>query len=294
MLEVKRKPKPEWLKAKIPSGKNYFRIRRDLDERNLHTICQSARCPNIAECWENSNATFLIMGNVCTRKCLFCSVDAGVPLQLDDSEAEKILEVIDILKSKYVVITSVTRDDLEDYGCSHFAKIVCSLKQRNSDLKVEILIPDFKGDLSCLNRIAETEPHVLGHNLETVKRLYPRVGRDIKNYYVSLKVLEYSKKKSLITKSGIMVGLGESETEIKELFGNLREAGVDLLTVGQYLQPTSKNLPVEKYYTPEEFKMLKETALSFGFFAVESGPMVRSSYNAEKMYNAVLSKRGEC
>jgi len=284
-MEIKkRKPKPPWLKSSIPAGENYFKIKNALEKRNLCTICQDARCPNISECWNNYNATFLIMGDTCSRNCSFCSVKGGVPGPLDSSEPGRVLEMTGIMKAKYVVITSVTRDDLEDGGSSHFAAVIKTLKTRKPGLKIEVLIPDFKGNPVHLERVLEAGPDVLNHNLETVRRLYLFVNRNPKNYDISLQVLKNSKEKGFITKSGIMVGLGELMDELKELFRDLRSSGVDLLTIGQYLQPTRQNVPVEKFYTPEEFEELKEIALSFGFTDVVSGPFVRSSYNADRMY----------
>lgn len=282
---IERKAKPKWLKSTmLSSGKTCFKIKRELEKRDLNTICQNARCPNISECWNNYNATLLIMGNICTRNCSFCSVIKGTPKPLNYNETERILEMIDILKSKYIVITSVTRDDLIDGGSSYFAYVIRKITNNKPELRVELLIPDFKGNSDHLDNVLEAEPDVLNHNIETVKRLYPKVNRNPKNYYISLEVLKYSKKKDFITKSGIMVGLGESKKEIEELFQDLRENGVDLLTIGQYLQPTIKNVSTEKFYTPYEFKTLKNIALSYGFKIVESGPLVRSSFNAYKMY----------
>lgn len=284
-MEIKvRKPKPQWLKADIPAGDNYFKIKKALEKRNLCTICQSAKCPNISECWNNYHATFLIMGDTCTRNCTFCSVKSGTPLPLDTLEPRRVLEMTEIMKAKYVVITSVTRDDLEDGGSSHFAAVIKELKTHKPDVKIEVLIPDFKGNTRDLDTVLEAGPDVLNHNLETVHRLYSHVNRAPQNYHVSLQVLKYSKAKGSVTKSGIMVGLGETADELKETFQDLRNNGVDLLTIGQYLQPTRQNAAVEKYYTPGEFEELKETALSFGFIDAVSGPFVRSSYNADRMY----------
>jgi lipoyl synthase len=277
-MEIKvRKPKPQWLKAGIPAGDNYFKIKKALEKRNLCTICQSAKCPNISECWNNYHATFLIMGDTCTRNCFFCSVKHGTPLPLDSLEPRRVLEMTEIMKAKYVVITSVTRDDLEDGGSSHFAAVIKELKTHKPEVKIEVLIPDFKGNTRDIDTVLEAGPDVLNHNLETIHRLYPHVNRVPQNYHVSLQVLKYSKAKGAVTKSGIMVGLGETVAELKETFQ-------DLLTIGQYLQPTRQNVPVEKYYTPGEFEELKETALSFGFIDAVSGPFVRSSYNADRMY----------
>jgi len=280
----KRQPKPKWLKAQIPAGEDYFRIKKNLENRNLSTICQQARCPNISECWNNYHATFLIMGDTCSRDCKFCSVKPGRPTPLLAEEPERVLEMVDIMKAKYVVITSVTRDDLEDGGSSHFAGVIAHLKTQRPEVKIEVLIPDFKGNTNHLDTVLAAKPDVLNHNLETVKRLYPHVNRKAENYHISLKVLRHSHERGFITKSGIMVGLGETLEEIKELFLDLRASGVKLLTIGQYLQPIKENVLVEKYYTPEEFEQLKEMALSHGFTAVESGPFVRSSYNARQMY----------
>lgn len=284
----KRQPKPKWLKAQIPAGEDYFKIKKSLEKRNLSTICQQARCPNISECWNNFHATFLIMGDTCSRNCTFCSVNPGKPAPLLSEEPERVLEMVDIMKAKYVVITSVTRDDLEDGGSSHFARVITHLKTHRPEVKIEVLIPDFKGNTLHLDTVLEAKPDVLNHNLETVKRLYPHVNRKTENYFISLKVLSYSLERGFITKSGIMVGLGETIEEIKELFRDLRESGVKLLTIGQYLQPLKENAAVEKYYTPGEFEQLKEIALSQGFTAVESAPFVRSSYKAHRMYDTVL------
>lgn len=280
-------PKPGWLKIKIPSGKNVFRIKKDLDERNLHTICQDAKCPNMSECWKKNHATFLIMGSTCSRNCLFCSVKSGICEPLDRDEPEKIGEMVEIMNLRYVVITSVTRDDLDDGGSSHYADVIKYLKERFPGLKIEVLIPDFKGDRKFIDRILAESPDVLNHNLETVKRLYPYVNRKTENYSVSLSVLKHSDSKQFITKSGIMVGLGETEEELRELLSDLRENGVSLLTIGQYLQPASENVEVVKYYTPEKFKELSVMAESYGFIGVESGPFIRSSYNALDLYNKV-------
>jgi lipoic acid synthetase len=282
------KPKPKWLKAQIPSGKDYFKIKNSLEKRNLSTICQQARCPNISECWNNYHATFLIMGDTCSRNCSFCSVQTGKPAPLLGEEPQRVLEMVDIMKSKYVVITSVTRDDLEDGGSAHFAHVITHLKTHRPDVKIEVLIPDFKGNTRHVDRVLDAGPDVLNHNLETVKRLYPHVNRKPENFHISLSVLRYGHDKGFITKSGIMVGLGETKEEIKETFQDLRESGVDLLTIGQYLQPTKGNVPVEKFYTPEEFGELKEIALSCEFRGVESGPFVRSSYKAHEMYVRAL------
>jgi len=285
---IKRTAKPDWLKIKIPSGKNVFRIKRELQERGLHTICQDARCPNMHKCWANNNATFLILGDYCTRNCFFCSVKHGKPVVPDTKEAEKIAQMVKIMDLKYLVITSVTRDDLPDKGSLHYAKIIKHLKDKFSELKIEVLIPDFSGDKNLIDNVLREHPDVLNHNLETVKRLYPFVNRKPENYPVSLSVLKHSASRNFITKSGIMVGLGETIEELEELFADLKENGVKILTIGQYLQPSSSNAKVEKYYTPDEFKQLYKTAKSMGFIGVESGPFIRSSYNAGELYKKAL------
>lgn len=282
----KRQPKPKWLKVQIPAGEDYFRIKKSLEKMNLSTICQQARCPNISECWNNYHATFLIMGDTCSRDCKFCSVKPGKPKPLLEEEPGRVLEMVDIMKTKYVVITSVTRDDLEDGGSSHFARVITHLKTQRPKVKIEVLIPDFQGSTEHLDMVLNAGPDVLNHNLETVKRLYPHVNRKEENYHISLKVLKYSHERGFTTKSGIMVGLGETLKEIKVLFRDLRKSGVQLLTIGQYLQPIKGNVPVENYYTPEAFEQLKEIALSHGFTAVESAPFVRSSYKAHQMYES--------
>ncbi len=290
MNEIKRKPKPQWLKAAIPAGENYFKLKKSLEKRHLSTICQSAKCPNISECWNNHHATFLIMGDTCSRNCSFCSVHSGKPGALLEEEPQRVLEMVDILNARYVVITSVTRDDLDDGGSAHFARVIHHLKSQRPEVKVEVLIPDFKGNTNHIDIVLEAQPDVLNHNLETVKRLYPHVNRLIQNYYVSLSVLKYASEQKFLTKSGIMVGLGETIDEIRELFRDLRENNVKLLTIGQYLQPTKDNVNVEKFYSPEEFEELKQIALSYGFSDVVSGPFVRSSYKADDLYHNVPSQ----
>lgn len=278
-----KNPKPSWLKRKIPAGERFFRLKRDLESRNLFTICQSARCPNIDECWNDRHATFLIMGDICTRNCHFCSVDHGLPRPLDPLEPQKILEMVNLMQLHYLVITSVTRDDLEDGGSGHFSAILDLLKKNRSDLAIEVLIPDFKANLEHVDRVLGSDPDVLNHNLETVRSRYPEINRKPENYLKSLSVLRHSSRMGFVTKSGIMLGLGETRAEIDSLFDDLIAAGVKLITIGQYLQPTRRNLPVKKYYTPEEFQELKSAAAARGFAAVEAGPFVRSSYRARVM-----------
>ena len=289
MRENVQQRKPDWLKRQIPSGTEFFRLKKNLAERELPTICQSARCPNIAECWNDRHATFLIMGDICTRHCSFCSVAKGIPRPLDDDEDQKIAQLADILDSRHVVITSVSRDDLADSGSSHFAKIIRSLKRRRPGMTVEVLIPDFSGDGGRLQTVLDARPDVLGHNLETVAALYPHLNRRSEAYRHSLSILHAGKQKSFITKSGFMVGLGETMAEIDGLLRDLRSCGTDLLTIGQYLQPGRGQTAVQKYYSPAEFLILKQRALALGFSGVEAGPLVRSSYHCQELYKAVAN-----
>jgi lipoic acid synthetase len=281
--------KPDWLKVSIPGGDEYFRLKNKLQEKGLPTICQSARCPNIAECWNHNQATFLIMGAVCTRDCLFCSVPTGMPAELDDNEDQKVWRMAEMMNLSYLVITSVTRDDLPDKGGGHFAKVISLLKKNRPLMQVEVLVPDFGGVSSYLDSVLQAGPDVLAHNLETVPRLYPGLNRQARAYRHSLQILEYSKKQGRLAKTGVMVGLGETWLEIGELFGVFKGLGVDLLTIGQYLQPDKHCVPVAKYYSPQEFADLKEYALTFGFGGVEAGPFVRSSYRAEQLFKAVAN-----
>ncbi len=282
---MKRSPKPDWLRIKIPSGVELFKLKKNLISRGLHTICQDAKCPNMSECWNKNHATFLILGNICSRNCSFCSVQTGKCEEIDKYEPEKISEMVNIMKLKYVVITSVTRDDLDDGGSTHYKKILNKLRNDFPELKTEVLIPDFKGDLNSVETVLEGKPNVLNHNLETVRELYKAVNRKEGNYEISLSVLKYASSRGFITKSGIMVGLGETIEQIKTLLNDLLSNEVDILTIGQYLQPSQKNIEVKEYIPPETFLELKELGESMGFKAVESGPFVRSSYNASSLYS---------
>lgn len=279
-----RTPKPRWLKVTIPGGPEFTRIQRALDERGLHTICRSARCPNIGECWNHGHATFLIMGDHCTRNCGFCAVAHGNPRPLDPDEPAKLVETARIMKLRYVVITSVTRDDLADGGSQHFARVITRLKTDIPGLLVEVLIPDFNGEEPALNLVLDAAPHVLNHNIETVLSQYRKVRRPEEQFSRSLTLLERSAKRGAVTKSGIMVGLGETRTELLDLFRQLHDRGVSLLTIGQYCRPTAASVPVDRYYDPEEFRELESEALAAGFAAVASGPLVRSSYHARELY----------
>lgn len=274
--------KPSWLKAKIPSGKAYHDLKNLMRSSGLHTVCEEAKCPNIGDCWSRGSATVMILGDTCTRSCGFCAVKTGRPLQVDLNEPHRVAEALSKLHLKHVVITSVDRDDLPDGGSEVFAKTIEEVKAFDPNLIVEVLIPDFKGDLTCLQRIFRAVPHILNHNLETVARLQKKV-RPQAGYERSLYVLEQAKKQGLTNKSGIMLGLGESFDEVLVALKDLREkAKCDLLTIGQYLSPTKNHLPVEKYYTPEEFEKVGQLAREMGFKHVASGPFVRSSYHADE------------
>jgi lipoic acid synthetase len=286
--EVRTK-KPDWLKVAIPGGDDYFQLKSKLADKGLPTICQSARCPNITECWNHNQATLLIMGTVCTRDCRFCSVPTGTPAALDEDEDQKVWQMAEMMDLTYLVITSVTRDDLPDKGSAHFAKVIRFLKKNRPQMKVEVLVPDFSGSGFYLDVVLQAAPDVLAHNVETVPALYPRVNRQAGAYLHSLQILEHGKRKGWLTKTGLMIGLGETQPEIGELFGVLKSIGVDILTIGQYLQPDKRCLPVVKYYSPAEFTALKQYAASFGFAGVESGPFVRSSYHAERLFKAVVN-----
>lgn len=279
--------KPSWLKSKLPSHSACFQVAELLKKENLHTICESAHCPNLGECWERHTATFLILGNLCTRNCGFCAVPKGQPLPVDEHEPESVLAAVKAMGLRYVVITSVTRDDLIDGGAEIFARTTRLIKDYNSEIKVEVLIPDFKGEAEPLQKVLTSGPDILNHNLETVERIYPVINRPKTNYRRSLKVIKMAKDNGAITKSGLMVGLGETREELRQTMQDLRENGCDLLTIGQYLQPSLKHQPVARYYDPEEFEKLREMALELGFLEVVSGPLVRSSYLADKLYRSV-------
>ncbi|HKY04443.1 MAG TPA: lipoyl synthase [Blastocatellia bacterium] len=276
-------PRPEWLKVRIRSGENFKAINRMIDDLSLHTVCQEARCPNIYECWSEGTATFMILGDICTRHCGFCAVGKGKPKPLDPDEPRHVGEAVRRLNVRHAVITSVNRDELSDGGSEHFAETINWVRRLNPATRVEVLIPDFKGDQEALNNVLRARPDVLNHNTETVPRLYKRVRPDA-NYRQTLDLLSRaSSRKSeypLLTKSGVMVGLGETTGELIDTFRDLAETGCDILTVGQYLSPTPRHIPIEKYYSPGEFAALREEALRMGFRYVESGPLVRSSYHA--------------
>ncbi|HEC72217.1 MAG TPA: lipoyl synthase [Thermoplasmatales archaeon] len=276
---------PDWLKVRIGGGENYAKMKSLLRNAKLHTICEEAKCPNIAECFGSGTAVFLILGDVCTRNCRYCNVKHGTPNGLNVDEPRDVAESVRKLGLKYVVVTSVTRDDLADGGASVFYETVKLIKEMNRGCRVEVLIPDFRGDLSALRKVVDSKPDVVNHNIEVVRGLFPSI-RPQGDYDVSLRLLKNVKEldDKMRTKSGFMVGLGESYEEIIKTMRDLRKVDVDFLTIGQYLQPSRNHASIEKYYTPEEFDEFKEIALELGFKHVESGPLVRSSYHAEKVF----------
>ena len=273
--------KPKWLRVKLPTGENYKKVRGLVSEHKLHTICESGNCPNMGECWGEGTATFMILGNVCTRSCGFCAVATGRPDAVDPFEPARVAKSVKIMGVKHCVITSVDRDDLKDGGSDTWAETVNAVRRVSPGTTMETLIPDFMGKWENLQKIIDVAPEIVSHNLETVRRLTKQVRIQAK-YDRSLEVLRRLKKGGLKTKSGIMLGLGEIEAEIYETMDDLRMVDVDILTMGQYLQPTPKHLPVAEFITPEDFAIYKQVALSKGFKYVESGPLVRSSYRAEK------------
>ncbi len=281
-MEVKeRVKKPKWLRVKLPTGENYKKVRSLVDEHQLHTICESGSCPNMGECWGEGTATFMILGNICTRSCGFCAVITGKPLAADLLEPAKVAQSVKLMQVKHAVITSVDRDDLEDGGSEIWARTVRAIRTKSPGTTMETLIPDFGGKWQNLQRIIDVAPEIVSHNLETVRRLTKQVRIQAK-YDRSLEVLMRLKKGGMKTKSGIMLGLGETEEEIFETITDLANVKCDILTMGQYLQPTPKHLPVAEFITPEKFDEYKAFALKKGFRYVESGPLVRSSYRAEK------------
>jgi lipoyl synthase len=285
--------KPEWLKVRLPRGEGYERVRDIVKRTRLATVCEEARCPNIAECWGGGTATVMLMGEVCTRACRFCHVKVGAPPPLDPEEPDNLARAVKELDLEYIVVTSVNRDDRPDGGASHFASAIRALKRESPRTTVEVLIPDFQGAQSALATVAEARPHVVAHNVETVERLTPKVRDRRATYRQSVQVLEYLKGRPerLYTKTSIMLGLGETEEELTQTFADLREAGVDVLTLGQYLQPSQYHLKVERFVPPQDFERYKKVAEGFGFLYVASGPLVRSSYRAAEFFMRGLMER---
>jgi lipoic acid synthetase len=282
MTAVPLLPRPEWIKARAPMGERYERLRDVMRDLGLHTVCEEARCPNIGDCWNRGTATFMILGDVCTRACGFCAVKTGLPrLPPDPREAERVAEAAARMGLRHAVVTSVNRDDQRDGGAGVFAACIRRIRERVPGCTVEVLIPDFKGDAAALQIVIDAAPDVLNHNTETVPRLYRQV-RPGARFERSLELLRQAKTAGLLTKSGIMVGLGEEPGEVQDTVRRIREAGTDILTVGQYLRPSADHLPIVRYYEPAEFAEIKRYALGLGYRHVESGPLVRSSYHAEE------------
>lgn len=287
-----RSPKPEWLKVKAPGSENYLRLRRLMREQQLNTVCEEAHCPNIGECWHHGTATFMILGDVCTRACGYCAVAHGKPNELDLAEPARVADAANAMDLRYVVITSVDRDDLKDGGAGIFASTIREIRARRPECRIEVLIPDFQGKPEPLHAVLDAGPDVLNHNTETVPRLY-RKARSGGRYPRTLELLDRARAHAphIPTKSGIMVGLGEEWDEIVQVLADLRSVGVQILTIGQYLRPSEKHLAMTRYYAPAEFRQLKEIALGLGFGHVESGPLVRSSYHAHEQADALTGLR---
>ena len=281
--EAPRLPKPAWLRVRAPGSENYHRLKGLMRTLGLHTVCEEANCPNIGECWHHGTATFMILGDTCTRSCGYCNVTHGLPRPPDDFEPANVATAIHALDLAYVVITSVDRDDLADCGASHFARTILETRARIPACRIEVLIPDFKGDESALRTVLDARPDILNHNIETVPRLY-RTARPGGRYERALQLLDRSRTyaPAIPTKSGLMVGLGEEWDEVVATLRDLRTAGCQIVTIGQYLRPSAANLPMARYYTPDEFAELKRLGLELGFGHVESGPLVRSSYHAHE------------
>ena len=296
--------RPKWLKVRAPGGSNYHELKALVEGERLHTVCESAHCPNIGECWEQRTATFMILGNVCTRRCGFCAVPKGAPMQVDWDEPRRVAEAVARLELEHAVVTSVDRDDRKDGGAALFALTIAEIRRRNPRCKVEVLVPDFQGSLEALSVVLDARPDVFNHNIETVERLY-RPVRPGSRYHRSLGLLRAAKEmapqtptksgptKSGLTKSGLMLGLGEQWEEIIQTLRDLRAHQVEIVTIGQYLRPSEKHLPIIRYYTPEEFARLKQIATDIGFRHVESGPFVRSSYHAKRALRSEEAPAGQ-
>lgn len=278
---------PDYLKRGLINTEKTKTVRRILKEKCLNTVCEEARCPNKAECYSKDTATFMIMGDTCTRNCRFCNINSGKPNNLDEQEPLHVAQAVKELELNYSVITSVTRDDLIDGGAKHFAQTIKEIKTLSPDTKVEVLIPDFKGDLSALDTVLKEKPDVLNHNVETVPNLYKKV-RPQAIYERSLEVLKHAKNKNIITKTGIMIGLGETKEDLISLFKDLKSINLDILTIGQYIRPSKQHVEVEKYYTPQEFETLQELATKIGIKVVISSPLVRSSFKAHEAYKTII------
>lgn len=281
LILPKEPRRPEWLKVRAPGGEKYADLKKMMRSKTLHTVCEEARCPNIAECWNSGTATFMIFGDTCTRSCGFCAVKTGRPLALDEHEPFHVAEAIQQMGVKHAVITSVNRDELKDGGAILWAKTIMTVREINPEVTIEVLIPDFKGNIRNLQYVIDAKPNILNHNTETVPRLYRKV-RPQGKYHWTLSVLDHAQKMGMRTKTGIMLGLGEEKNEVLDVMKELRSVGVHILTLGQYLQPTKNHLPVDRFVHPSEFDEYRVIGLEMGFDIVESGPLVRSSYHAER------------
>jgi len=279
--EAHHHPRPSWLKARIGGGENYSRVKDLIGSHKLHTVCEEARCPNMGECWDNGTATFMILGDVCTRSCGFCAVKTGKPVELDTDEPRRVAEAVRLLHLRHAVITSVNRDELFDGGAQIFAETIRATREMNPGTTIEVLIPDFKGEELPLDIVLDAFPDILNHNTETVPRLYSVVRPQAK-YERTLELLDRAKKRGFVTKTGLMLGIGEKTEEVLDVLHDLQAIKCDIITLGQYLQPTKEHLPVDRFVHPDEFAMLKDEGLKMGFRHVESGPLVRSSYHAEE------------
>jgi lipoic acid synthetase len=288
-----RDPKPAWLKVRAPGSENYLRLKSVMQDLRLNTVCEDAHCPNIGECWHHGTATFMILGDVCTRACAYCAVSHGRPTELDEAEPARVAEAVSRMGLQYAVITSVDRDDLADGGAFIFAETIRLTRERVPGCRIEVLIPDFQGIETSLQTVLDARPDVLNHNIETVPRLY-RMARSGGRYARSIELLDRSRRyaPSIATKTGIMVGLGEERDELLSVFSDLRRVGVSILTIGQYLRPSAQHAKMARYYHPEEFASLKRDALERGFVHVESGPLVRSSYHAHEQADAFAAHLG--
>jgi lipoyl synthase len=289
-MRIREQRHPKWMKVQLPAGKNFRDIRQLVRQQQLNTVCESAHCPNIGECWNNRTATFMILGDVCTRNCRFCAVTTGTPGPIDFHEPERVAYAVEKMNLKYAVITSVTRDDLNDGGATIFSQTIFQIKQRVDNCQIEVLIPDFQGNRTALDIVIHAQPTIINHNLETVPRLY-HVVRPQADYQQSLHIIRYAHQAGIITKSGLMLGLGEVPDEVEAVMHDLLNAGCNILTLGQYLQPSSAHLPIVRYISPEEFDILKNRALDMGISHVEAGPLVRSSYHAALHDQKALSNK---
>jgi lipoic acid synthetase len=280
---------PEWLKVKMPGSPRYIELKQLMRNHQLHTVCEEAHCPNISECWGRGTATFMVLGDICTRRCHYCAVTTGRPTGIDLKEPARLAETVKLMGLRYCVITSVNRDDLPDGGAFIFATCIKKIREQVPDCKIEVLIPDFDGSRSALQKVITARPDVLNHNIESTRRVFPRV-RPRGNYQLSLELLARAKEldPSMVTKSGIIVGMGETRDELVETMQDLRQVDCDLLTIGQYLRPSLKHLPIDRFYTPAEFAELRKTGETLGFKHVASGPLVRSSYHADEQHDAAM------